>query len=460
MISSKSFILLIMIAGLSGCMSYHSKPLLNTPTIHQLSSADQNELIHRATSLRNPRLPPMKLDFHKPFTAQELAVLAVLFNPDLAALRAKEGVAKEQVFDAGLLPDPQLGFFFDKTLHQTNPLTIPFSNGIGGNLSWDIAGLITRQTKVNIAQSKYQQIHYDVAWQEWLLANQAELLATRVYFLQEQVSLIKKNMSFAKRLLDITHRNMQRHDATLDEYALRQTAYIDVQDQLQTLQRTLSSTQLQLNQVLGLNAEEKLALSRPKSLHLNHFNTAQLFNEAQFNRLDLIALRAGYESQEQTLYQAILGQFPHFNLSLIRGRDTGAVNTIGANLSFDIPLFNRNRGAIAIADATREQLNLEYKARLHQTQADIAALVADLKLIETAELTLTKQLPSIRKAVQIMSQNLQRGNITEVTYQSIQADLLNKELKLILLQQNKAEQTIGLQIALGRIQGKGKTHVH
>lgn len=447
----KSFILLILIGVLSSCIGYEAKPLQNIVSVNRLTTLNKNALVHQAAALHHSRLPPIQLDFTKPFTLQELAVVAVLFNPDLKALRAKEGVAKEQVFDAGLLPDPQLGLLFDKTLHQTDPPTIPLGNAFGVNLSWDFAGLITRQAKLHAAYAKYQQIHYDVAWQEWLLANQAELLATRTYFLQQQVSLTKKNKISTKHLLDVTLHNMQRHDAKIDEYALRQTAYMDQQDQLQILQRMLTSTQLQLNQVLGLNPTERVSLSPPKIKTLAQLNAVSLFDEARIYRLDLTALRAGYENQEQAIYQAILGQFPHFNLGMTRGRDTGTVNTIGVNLSFDIPLFNRNQGVIAIAYATREQLNFEYHARLHQTQADIAALVADLKLITNAEYELTKELPNIRKAELVMSQGLKTGSITEITYQSIRADLFNKELKLLVLKQNKAEQMIGLQIALGRL---------
>jgi len=131
MILMKPLVFTILITGLSGCLSYHGKILKNNASINQLTHLDKNKLIQQACLVHHARLPPIKLTFAKPFTVQELAVIAVLVNPDLKALRAKEQVAKAQVFDAGLLPDPQLGLLFDKTLHQTNPPTIPLSNGYG-----------------------------------------------------------------------------------------------------------------------------------------------------------------------------------------------------------------------------------------------------------------------------------------------------------------------------------------
>jgi len=446
----KLIILLISLSGLTSCVTYHPKFLNDDTPKKPLTALDKDILIQRAAALHQSRLPPLQLDFTKPLTARELAVIAVLVNPDLKALRAKEGVAHAQVFDAGLLPDPQFNWSFDHPLHQTSPPTNPLTNAFNLGLSWDIGALVTRSTKLKIATLHCQQTHYDVAWQEWLLANQAELLAIRTYFLQQQVYLTRQATTDARLFLQATERSLQKHDVKIDEYGLRQTAYLDLQDQLQTLQRTLEKTKLQLNQVLGLYPAEKIRMNIHPMI-VPHLNADELYDEASEARLDLIALQVGYASQEAEIYQAVLGQFPHFNLGISRARDPGDVNTIGSILSFDIPLFNRNRGNIAIAYATREQLYQEYNARLHQTRADIAALVADLNQIRKAEKILKRELPGVRNTERIMRQGLKKGNITQITYQDVRSSLFNKELKLLMLKQDAAEQMIALQIALGKL---------
>lgn len=442
---------LTLISGLSSCTAYYAKPLEDKGQTLSLTHPDKNRLIHKAASLHHERLAPIKIDFTKPLNVEQLAVLTVLFNPDLIAQRAKVGVAKAQAFDAGLLPDPQIGFNFDKPMHQTNPPTIPIATALGLSLSWDIASLLTRDAKLKSAYKKYQQTHYDVAWQEWLLANQAQLMATRLYFLQQQRKVLKDNLIITKSLWQLTEQLMQRHDATLDTYAARQAAYLDLEDQLVSVERTIFSTQIQLNQLLGLRPDERLNLARPRLTKTLYLNAEQLFQQAKIYRLDLLALRAGYESQEQTLYQQVLGQFPHFNLNLTRARDTGSINTLGSALSFDVPLFNRNRGAIAIAQTTREQLYLEYQARLRQTQSEISALVRDLRALNQEEKILTQQLPHLQQMQHSLLQELKTGNITQIAYQSSLADILSKKLKLLAIRQNKAEQYIALQIAQGRL---------
>lgn len=64
---------------------------------------------------------PLTIDFSRPLTRGELAMLAVLANPDLEAARAETGVPMRQEFTAGSLPDPQLGLGFDKRLSGPDP---------------------------------------------------------------------------------------------------------------------------------------------------------------------------------------------------------------------------------------------------------------------------------------------------------------------------------------------------
>jgi len=439
-------LILLLSIDLGGCTTYQSRPLNAADLTKTLATPDQKQLVQQATLLNHPRIPSVPLDLSKPLTQHELAVIAVLISPDLKALREKEGVAKAQVFDAGLLPDPQLAYSF---AHPQRPTT-GIVNAIGLGINWDIGALATTQTKLKVVKAQEQQTRYDVAWQEWLLANQSELLATRIYFLQHQLRLAQQATEAAKHILEITQSNLQKHNTTIDEFGLRQTIYLDFLDQTITLNRTLRKTTLQLNQLLGLPPTEKIPLNfKPISMPFG-LNAETLFKEAQVNRLDLLALQAGYASQEAKLYQAILGQFPHFMMGINRARDNTAVQSIGTDINFDIPLFNRNRGAIAIAKATREQLYLEYIARLNQTRSDIAILIADLELVIKEENILKIQLPKMKKTEQLMRKGLDKGNITLIIYESVLTSLLTNELRLLTLKQTIGEQMIALQIAIGR----------
>ena len=169
-------------------------------------------------------------------------MVAVLTTPDLKAFRAKIGVARAQVFDIGLLPDPQLAYTLAPPLTAMSGLTSAFSDGI----NWDVGSLITTITKLRIVKTQAEQVRFDIAWQEWLSANQAKLLASQIYYINRKIALDQKDTTSARHILDVTLVNLKKHNTPVDEYGLRQVAYLDVLDQTITLQAALQKTSDQM----------------------------------------------------------------------------------------------------------------------------------------------------------------------------------------------------------------------
>ncbi len=231
---------------------------------------------------------------------------------------------------------------------------------------------------------------------------------------------------------------------------MRNVAFLDAQDRYLSLARDVEKTRQELNQALGLKPDEQLAIA-PVIINspLETSDAATLFASARQQRLDLLALQAGYESQEATLHRAVLGQYPGFSLGLNTARDTSNVHTQGISVSLDIPIFNRNRGNIAIASSTREQLHTEYVSRLQQTRADIATLVADIQRIEQERLPLVQGLPELIREEDVLSVAARNHDVTLINYETVRASLLDKQLKLLSLEQALAEQQVALQISVG-----------
>ncbi|WP_204320379.1 hypothetical protein, partial [Proteus vulgaris] len=57
--------------------------------------------------------------------------------------------------------------------------------------------------------------------------------------------------------------------------------------------------------------------------------------------------------------------------------DNAKVINGGPNAQIGLPVFDRNQGNIAIARATRAQLNREYAARLAAVTGEVGALLAE-----------------------------------------------------------------------------------
>ncbi|MCE5360280.1 MAG: TolC family protein [Acidithiobacillus sp.] len=424
------------LALLSACASYHPLPLstkLATPDSLAAALAAANAGNQRSTA---------DINLQAPLPGAALAQIAVLLNPNLRATRAKLGIADAQVFAAGLLPDPQLSLSADL------PSTAGYYNAYGMGLQWSLASLFTRSTRLQIAKAQAKAVHYDIAWQEWLVANQVRILARRLYFLEQQEAVARSATEISERLYRASQENLRRGDATLPEHALRQVAYVDSRDRELALQRQVAKVRQELNAQLGLPPDLVLRLAPPSALPQLP-STADLVRAAWQHRLDLAALRAGYQAQEGQLRRAILGQYPGFSIGVSHAADTSNVQTWGPSLSFDLPLWNRNRGAIREAEASRAELHAAYRARLFQTRADIASLVQDLHRLAPEIALLQAQLPPLGAAEAQLRQAVADHNATLVEYETVRSQVLDKRLQLLALQGAAAEDQAALELAVG-----------
>jgi outer membrane protein TolC len=145
----------------------------------------------------------------------------------------------------------------------------------------------------------------------------------------------------------------------------------------------------------------------------------------------------------------VLAQFPALTVGFSRARDTSGIYTTGFNLSLSLPIFNRNRGNIAIVKATRKRLYDEYRARLAAARSEIDAILDDRSLAE-------HQLAAVRAAVAELTRLAARsqsefsaGNIDMLVYAAQRDALLAKRLEQLALEQALIEQQAGLQTLIG-----------
>ena len=427
--------------ALGGCALYHPRPL-----DENAAPKDASTLSQATQQIKAPRLAPLPIPPQGPWSDLQLADIAIVANPDLKALRAQADVADAQVFASGLLPDPQIGIGVD------DPDGSGVVNAYTLSAGFDIAALLTRHSRVAAARANAEQVRRDIAWQEWLAANQVRLLARRWQFLEREHDVAARAADAAEKLLALTQIAVDQHNARLDDLALRRVAVLDARAREGGLARDLEAARLQLNQAVGVAPDVRLPLADATALHDPFtLDAAALEKQALTDRLDLAALRAGYASQEAAVRGEILQQYPLPTLTLARARDTTPVYTKGAALSFSLPLWNRNRGGIAVAKATREQLHAEYAARVFDAQSSIAAQIESLKQIAAQRQALDAQLDHLRDEMQPLEQASERRDVALVTFETARAALLDKEIASLGLAQAQSEGEIALAIDVGNL---------
>lgn len=431
-------LLLIMV---SGCAHYVPRPLVSAESI--LTAPDAAILSVEAQKIRRPYLHPQAVDLSKPLTPNALAVIAVLENPDLKTQRAKVGVTDAQAFAARLLPDPTLQANYDFLISGPDQY-----NGYGAQIGFDLNALRTLAVTRQAGAAQKRQVRLDVAWAEWNTAGQARLQGVRVFELERQLRLAEESARSAQELFEAVSKAAGRGDLSATDLDARRQTLLDAQSRLRKAQSDLVAARVDLDKQLGLPPEVNLQLAAPAP-SLPPPPAGTLVAQAISRRLDLQALRAGYEGGEANLHKAILEQFPNLSVSLTGASDTANNKTIGPAIGFTLPLWNRNRGNIAIATATRAQLRSEYEARVMQTRAEIVAGVNGINALRQQQADLARQLPALQRYAAATKRAAGRGDISMATAQTAEQAVRDRELAFLQLDQQIEEQTIALELLSG-----------
>lgn len=429
------------VLGVSGCATYTP---LSLGDGH--GAARVSDLAVSTARMPLPALARHRLDPSDGLDVTEVAMLAVANNPQLKIKRDELGIARAQAFAAGLLPDPQLSLGADFPIHSGPGLTKAYSVG----LTEDVTALLTRSSRRAVARAQAGQVNLDLLWAEWQVVAQARLQFGQVLSLREQYARLETEQAALALVDHYVQTALRAGNLTYDTASAGLNAGADVRKRLADLTIQLHQAESDLHVLLGLAAQAPLDLTGdayrtvPTSAAVD-----QALADLPRRRPDLLALQAGYRAQDTKLRAAILAQFPALTLGFNTARDTGAVYTNGFSIGISLPLFDRNRGNIAIETATRRRLKDEYAARLLTTRSDMQRLLADLAVLDRQQTAMGEHAAQLDTALTSAERAWQAGLIDWPTYLAIRSNALSADLELIAVRQERAKQTIALEALLG-----------
>ncbi len=433
--------LMVAASSLTGCAHYTRAPLASADDV--LSAPSLAALSADARKIDRPYLTPQAIDLTLPLTPNALAVIAVIENPDLKALRIKSGVTDAQAFAARLLPDPTFSANFDKILKGDD-----VHLGLGSQLGFDLSQLRTGRVVRESGAATKRQVRLDLAWAEWQTAGAARLQGVRITALEQQLVFATESAAAARDIFATVQRAFARGDLAKADVDARRQVMIDADSKATAANGALGTARTDLNKLLGLAPETMLRIA-PAAELAQMPSRSLLTYHAISRRLDLEALRAGYDAAEADVHKAVLDQFPNLSFTVAAARDTANNYTLGPAIGFTLPFWNRNRGGIATANATRETLKAEYDARLHQTRAEIDAAITLLDGTRTERRELAAQIPALEDYAAATERAAQRGDVAVIAARAARQAVRDRRLALSQLEQLSAEQTIALELLSG-----------
>ncbi len=444
-----SGLIAIALLVLEGCTTYHPMPLDKATVSEALKPPSVDVLRVDARTIKHPILKPLNFDESDGLSPDEAAVLSVIANTELRAVRDKRGIAAAQLFQAGILPNPQVSYGMD---FPTGGTTMGTVNGFGLVFSWDIRFLITRWAEIDSAKSNAASVDLDVAWQEWQVSEGAKQHVYRLYFLKNQLDVAKEGEKGLLENVEAIKKAVDFGDMTIIDLSAAESALKIIQLSAQQIEQQLEDERIAFNQSIGFPPEQIVPIQKgiePPFFKKNP-SVNSILDGIEDRRLDLLALKWGYESQESRLRAAILAQFPRVNIGFSQLRDTGNVVTSGFGITIDLPVFDRNQGHIAIERATRKQLFDEYVDRVYKTQSNIATILADMQWVNRQIDTTQETVKTLETLVGTYYKAFQEGNADVISYYNARNELILKQIDVFKLKQTLADLAVALEIAAGR----------
>lgn len=377
----------------------------------------------------------------------DVAILAVANNPQLKVARAERGIAHAQAFAAGLLPDPVLDLAHGVPTAGPSE-TSTFDLG----LTYEVETILAHPLVVRAAKASAQQLDLNVLWMEWQVAGEAQQLFVRDVYQAKMLTLLHKEAE------TLTRQHAQLVQAGVVGDVSQATVSADlatlqaVEARVHDAERQYLKTRQSLDALLGLSPRATLHLIGPTAIRAaKDDDVSRALAALSRRRPDLLALQAGYRSADASYRQAILRQFPAIQVGFSKARDADGIYTRGFQVSLTLPLFNRNRGNIAITKATREALHLEYSLRLTQAQDQVEQILQDQKLLAKQRAQLEHAATSASATVQRTQAVAVPGDVSGAEMARLQTNAWDRRLEWLTIDETMLEQQAALRTLLGEV---------
>jgi len=438
--TQKEVISLLGVLFLAGCAAqrYRPAPIVASATASRFQSRNLGDsglqlFVEQNLGHSVSPWPPTTWDL------QTLSLAALYFNPALDSARARVSGTEAALMTAGARPNP--------TLSISPGVPTPYLLTLDFSIPIETAG--KRGHRIQAASSLDQAARFDLADSAWtvrsgvraallnyILASQTlELFLSEETVRQEQVHILeqilfageipRQSVDLARIELSKSHLAVSATEGQIDEARAALAAAIGIP-------------------VAGLRGAQFSWPGMDNPPSAESLSPEEVQRDAVVNRLDIRRALAQYAAAEAGLQLEIAKQYPDINIGPgYTYEETHSFFTVGA--SSTIPLFNRNQGPIAEAEARRKEAAAVFVERQAQviarSERALAVYKGALKELSEAE--------SLRKLqenqAQITQQAIRSGTDIRLSLDSV-------EIQVWLLARARLDALARAQRALGELE--------
>ena len=364
--------LLLTLPGLllAACATYQPAPIDPVASAERFTARrlDTSEMQARIAEL----LPQAATQPWPPaaWNRAELLAAALSLNPKLAVARAQVEAAVAHEITAGQMPNPGLTLQSEYAHQEPHPwlyglsLDLLLRSSTQRQLDADLARLETSNARWQLMDSAWAiRRALIAALSDWQAATQRTAFVDRLAAAQD-------------RLIALERQRVSAGEDTADDLLIVSQARVGIEQQQAQARSETAVALAALAAAVGVtpSALDGLAFdwtdwgSPPPAASAR---LQELDEQALRSRSDLAGAIDEYAAAETRLHQAVVRQYPQFQLSPGYYWDHG-IAKFPFDVGFTLPLFNRSEGEIAEARAARELAG----QRMLAVQAEIIGAIA------------------------------------------------------------------------------------
>jgi outer membrane protein TolC len=387
---------------LSGCAArrYQAVPIVPTETASKLQMRSLGDpglraFVEKDVGHAVTPWPPKTWDL------ATLSLAALYFNPSLEAARARVAESQAAIVTAGARPNPSLSI--------TPGIPSPYLFNIDFSVPIETAG--KRGHRIQSARNLDQAARFDLADSAWKVRSGVRIALLNYLLASRSLDLLRSEEQIRGDQVNILEQRFSVGEIPRPEVDLARIELSKAHLAINTVEGQLSKAALAASigiSVAGLQGLDFLWTDLDSPPSAESLSLVGIQRDAVLNRLDVRRSLAQYAAAEADLQLEISKQYPDLQIGPgYTYEERNSFFVIG--FSTTLPLFNRNQGPIAEAEARRKEAGASFLEKQAQVIAggerSLALYTAALKELVEVDQFLRKlqdtQLRMMQRAVSL-----------------------------------------------------------